>query len=89
MKMSKFLVEAAIILEKNHRSGWGHFGCCGALCRVSSDYLKAKDFFADMMSPPDINRTCWWYGDPQCTPATQERVLALLFAAAIAESDGE
>jgi hypothetical protein len=52
-----------------------------------SGYISAKKYFK-IMRPKDIGSLAYWWGDPAKTPFTNERVLALLFAAELAESEG-
>lgn len=95
MKASELLTKAAIYLERDHDSAFVHLGCCDALNKTWYEDNPTHGSYSDavaylqIMRPTTSHAGEYWYGEPCETPATQERVLALLFAAAIAESEGE
>jgi hypothetical protein len=93
MKPSELLRRAADILFENHNDGSTPTGCCNALHRGwkeapcdATTFCSAGDYL-ELFNPDDY--TTYWWGHPYISPATDERLFALLLAAEIAESEGK
>ena len=86
MKKSTVFRRAARLIANRKRSA-----CCFAIGTVASDcamdrYLHVRNWFYEYFVPLKCG-AFWW---PDFSERSQsERVLALLFAAAIAESEGD
>jgi hypothetical protein len=83
MKASKVLRIAAQRIER----GLNVLGC-PAVNRIQRDSDKAMHYF-NLFKPPRIHHNSVWFGDWLIQENQDCRVLALCFAAAIAESEGQ
>ena len=104
IKPSNVLRVAAELLLKNHTEGnpANRFGCCGALAeacyqaglpeqrygyRFGKLHETASNYLG-MFCRECLDSFYWWV-NPIYRPETEARMNALLFAAAIAESEGD
>ena len=67
-----------------------HIGCCAAIAEVlkkdgRDKQLESLQAFKDYLQPKQTMIFWWWWHSRE----RNKRVLALLFAAAIAESEGD
>lgn len=90
MKVSEILFEAARLMNDSISSG-----CCSAVNTAASNedyilYEQAFDYLA-MFEPSNCKKWSYWFGETRLRGTDKNvhvRVMALLFAAALAEAEG-
>ena len=99
-KASTLLRRAARILDASHRDPdpW-KLRVNGACWAVRQAYLttparyetheRAREIFGRFEPTPGYTDSGYWWGLPRRTPNTNTRVIALLLAAEIAQSEGD
>lgn len=87
MKMSEIFERAAEVVDSMYMGG-----CCGALSHVDDSDNAHYNYFKLLFKPRNVSEEGFWFatgGVAQFPESRAPRVLALLFAAAIARSEGK
>ena len=94
MKTSELLLRAAKLVHKTAKLGtWEALGCCDAIWTVNDRHTAfiAREYFWTLRPKQRMRESEFWWTTPehQTPDDVNQRVLALLFARAMAESDGD